>query len=188
MTQSSVALLPNQHRGWVRALGIAWIAFGVLAIAMPLAASIAIELLVGALLLVGGVAQTAQVFRLHGWGGRVLALCLGILYAVAGLILLAFPLGGLITLTIVLAAYFFAGGLTKLVLAFRLRAAEGRGGFLVSGVLGLVLGMMLWLGFPSTAAWAIGTLVGIDMIFGGFALWGVASAASSPPSPASNRA
>ncbi len=188
MTESSVSFRPAEHRGWLRALAIAWIVFGVLAIVMPLAASIAIELLVGVLLLVGGVAQTAQVFRLHGWGGRVLALVLGILYVVAGLILLAFPLGGLFTLTLVLAAYLLAGGVVRMVLAFRLRPERGWGGFLLSGVLGLALGLLLWLGLPSTAAWALGTLVGIDMVFGGFALWGVTGAASSTPPPATSTA
>lgn len=167
----------GQHRSWFRAMGIAWIALGALAIAVPLAASIAIELLVGVLLLLGGIGQAAQMFRVHGWGGRVLALLLGVLYGGAGLVLLAFPLEGLVTLTLVLALCLLGAGLAKGVLAFRLRPEAGWGGFLLSGILGVVLGLMLWLGLPSTATWAIGTLVGIDMIFGGLAIWGVVRAA-----------
>jgi uncharacterized membrane protein HdeD (DUF308 family) len=178
-TAASVGGVLARHRGWFRAIGVAWIVLGILAIALPLAASIAIEQVVGVLIRLGGIGQAAHAFRLHGWGGRVLALILGILYACAGLVLLVFPLQGLFTLTLVLAACLLGGGLAKVVLAFRLRPDPGWGGFLLSGLLGGALGVMLWLGLPSTAAWAIGTLVGIDLIFGGFAVWGVVRAVPS---------
>jgi len=181
-TSSAGASMLAQHRGWFRAVGVTWIALGLLAVAVPLAASIATELLIGALLLVGGIGQVANAFRAHGWGGRMLSLALGALYAFAGLMLLASPLQGLLTLTVVLAACLLVGGIVKTVLALRLRPAPGWGSFLLSGLLGVALGLMLWLGLPSTAPWAIGTLVGIDMIFAGAALWaaaGVATAASA---------
>ncbi len=179
MTHGAGASILAEHRGWFRAVGAAWIALGLLAVAVPLAASIATELLIGVLLLVGGSGQVVQAFRAHGWGGRVLSLALGVLYAFAGLVLLGSPLQGLLTLTVVLAACLLAGGIGKTVLALRLRPAPGWGSFLLSGLLAVALGTMLWLGLPSTAPWAIGTLVGIDMIFAGAALLGVSRAASA---------
>ena len=173
----AVGLL-REHRRWFQALAISWIVLGVLAILVPVAAGLAIELILGWFLLLGGVAQLAHAFRVRPWTGFAVGLVWALLNVAAGVILLAFPLRGVLTLTLVLAAFLLAEGVAKLVLAFRIRPDASWSGFLLSGGLGILLGLLLWAGFPGTATWAIGTLVGVNMIFGGFAIWRLARASA----------
>ena len=168
----------REHRRWFQALAISWIVLGVLAILVPVAAGLAIELIVGWFLLLGGVAQLFHAFWVRPWTGFALGLVWALLNIVAGVILLAFPLGGVLTLTLILAAFLLAEGVAKLMLAFRIRPDASWGGFLLSGGLSIALGLLLWAGFPGTATWAIGTLVGVNMIFGGFAIWRLAHASA----------
>jgi len=159
----------KRHRGWFRALGIAWIALGLLAILVPFAAALAIDVLIGWLLLLGGAAQAAHGFRVRPWHGSLHALLWGLMSLAAGLMLLLNPPSGVFALTVVLAALLLAEGVAKLLLGLRVRPHASSGAFLLSGGLGIALGLMLALGLPGTATWAIGTLVGINMLFGGFA-------------------
>jgi uncharacterized membrane protein HdeD (DUF308 family) len=159
----------KRHRGWFRALGFAWIALGVIAILMPVAAALAIDVLVGWLLIFGGAAQTVHAFRVRPWHGSLLAMLWGLINLAAGAMLLLNPPSGVYALTVVLSALLLAEGVAKLLLGFRVRPHGSSGAFLLSGGLGIALGLMLWLGLPGTADWAIGTLVGLNMIFGGFA-------------------
>jgi uncharacterized membrane protein HdeD (DUF308 family) len=159
----------KRHRGWFRALGIAWIVLGLLAVLVPLAAALAIDVLVGWLLLLGGAAQAIHGFRVRPWQGSLLALLWGLINVAAGVMLLLNPPSGVYALTLLLAALLLAEGVAKLLLGFRVRPHGSSGAFLLSGGLGIALGLVLWLGLPGTATWAIGTLVGINMLFGGFA-------------------
>jgi uncharacterized membrane protein HdeD (DUF308 family) len=163
----------KRHRGWFRALGIAWIVLGLLAILVPFAAALAIDVLIGWLLLLGGAAQAVHGFRVRPWQGSLLAVLWGLLSLGAGLMLLLNPPSGVFALTVVLAALLLSEGVAKLLLGFRVRPHESSGAFLLSGGLSLALGLLLVLGLPGTATWAIGTLVGINMLFGGFAIFRV---------------
>ena len=93
--------------------------------------------------------------------------------------MVARPGMALATLTLVLAAYFFVDGIFEIVWAFRLRPIKGWGWALFSGVVALALGIMIWRQFPVSGMWAVGTLAGIHMIFGGSSVTSVCSAARS---------
>ncbi len=170
-----------KHSGWFKALAVAWIVLGFLAIVVPLAAGLAIELLLGWLFIFGGVIQLAHVFRVRAWSGVALGLLSGILYLGSGLVLVLFPLQGVAVLTLFLAALFIADGVLSVVLSIRMRPHRAWGAILLSGILGLVVGGLIWWEFPSSAAWAIGTLAGINLIFGGFAFWRLASSSTAGP-------
>jgi uncharacterized membrane protein HdeD (DUF308 family) len=88
----------------------------------------------------------------------------------SGIILLIFPLAGVITLTMFLAAYFVAAGILKAIYALQHRGMSGWGWALGSGLISIALGVLIWSGFPGTALWALGLIVGIDLIFYGWAL------------------
>jgi uncharacterized membrane protein HdeD (DUF308 family) len=105
-------------------------------------------------------------------GGRNIAatLLLAILTLASGIILLVFPLAGLITLTMFLAAYFIAAGILKVIHALQRRGIPGWGWALVSGLISIALGVLIWSGFPGTALWVLGVIIGIDLIFYGWAL------------------
>ena len=175
---AAAAELLKQHRGWFQALGFSWIALGVLSMLAPMVAGIAVDLIVAWFLLLGGAFHAIHALRVRPWTGGALALVWALLNVVAGGLLLIRPQQGVLTLTVILAAFLLAEGVAKTVLAFRIRPHPSWSGFLLSGALGLALGLMLWMGLPGTASWAIGTFVGANMIFGGFALWRFARAAA----------
>lgn len=165
------------NRGWMTALGILWILLGIAAIVLPFAATLAVELVLGAIFIVGGVAQIIQAFRARGWRGALLHGLGGLLAVVLGVLLLLFPAEGILTVTLVLAAFFIVDGVLRVISAFQHRGMAAWGWILVSGLLGIAVGALIWLGWPSTAAWALGLLVGIQLIFGGWSLVMLATAA-----------
>lgn len=168
-----------RHSGWFKTLAVTWIVLGFLAILVPFTAALAIDLLLGWLFIFGGAIQLAHVFRVRGWRGVALGLLSGILYLGSGMALALFPYQGVVVLTLFLAALFLADGVLTLVLAFRIRPHQAWGAMLVSGILGVVVGGLIWWEFPSSAAWAVGTLAGIHMIFAGFATWRLTSSATA---------
>jgi uncharacterized membrane protein HdeD (DUF308 family) len=162
------------RRHWVLFLceGIALVILGVLAILAPALASVATAVFFGWILLVSGVAGLITTLRgphLPGFGWSLVSVIIGI---VAGLLLLGWPLQGTVSLTIVLIAFLLLEGAVTIMYALEHRAAlSGRAGWmLASGILDVGLGVLLILGLPSTALWALGLLVGINMLFGGWAL------------------
>jgi len=160
----------QQNWGWLLALGILMIVLGVVAIAVPLMAALAIELLLGWLLVIGGIGQGIHAFSSREGKGFWLELLLAALYLGIGIMLLAYPVGGIVTLTLLLAAFFIAEGIFKIVMGLQLRPAPNWGWILTSGILALLLGALIMLEWPSAALWAIGLLVGVDLIFGGWSL------------------
>lgn len=107
----------------------------------------------------------------------VLSLVLGLLTVVAGLLLIGHPLFHLGFLTLLLAGFFLAQGILEVVYAFQLRPEQGWGWTLFGGTVSVLLVLMIWRQWPLSGAWAIGTLVGIRLMFSGFAVLAIASAA-----------
>jgi uncharacterized membrane protein HdeD (DUF308 family) len=158
------------HSGWFIGLGIVWIVLGTLAVLVPFVATLAVELLFGAIFLIGGIAQVIHAFRARAWSGFLGQLLVGVLAIVLGIVLLLFPIQGALTLTIVLAAFFIAQGVLQLFYALRDASLPGRGWMIASGVLSIIVGGLIWLQLPGSAVWALGLLVGIQLIFTGWAL------------------
>ncbi len=172
----------TRHWGWLMALGILMILLGVIAIGAPLVAALAVDFLVGWLLVIGGLAHLIDSFRSHKWGGFLLELLTGALFLVIGILLLVHPLRGVLTLTMLLGLFFLIEGLFKIVLAVEMRKIWSWGWLLVSGILALIIGLLIWRQWPSSAAWAIGLLLGIDLIFGGWSMI-ILSLAAKIPAP-----
>lgn len=162
---------------WFLALGVIALIGGVFAILVPVAASISAAIVAGWALLFGAVSRLFAVFRADRASERVTHLVLGLLYLVAGLYLLLFPVSGTITLTIVLVAYFLASGAVQLVSAIQARGSGNMAWGVFLGLLSIVLGVMIWADLPSSAAWAIGLLIGIQLVFAGTDLIMIAWAA-----------
>jgi uncharacterized membrane protein HdeD (DUF308 family) len=93
---------------------------------------------------------------------------LGLLYFALAVYLLGWPVAGLASLTLILACYLYLKGILVLILAFRIRHIGGAGWLFFDGVIALILGSMIGLSWPSSSEWAIGTLIGISMLFAGF--------------------
>lgn len=162
---------------WFLALGILLIATGVVAIGAPFATGVAVDLLIGWLLVISGVAHGIQAFRASGWrGGSVQILC-GLFYLGVGIVMIMNPIAGLLALTVTVLVYFIVSGILKIILAIRMEALPQRGWVTVSGILSLALAIYIASRFPSSALWVIGLVVGIEMLFSGWAFVMIALAA-----------
>jgi uncharacterized membrane protein HdeD (DUF308 family) len=171
------------HTHWVLFLveGVVLLVLGATAIALPLLATLALTIVFGWLFLVSGVIGLITTFMMRqapGFWWSLISAALGI---IVGLLLLASPLSGAISLTILLVVFFIIEGAASIMFALdHKRELSGKWGWmLVSGIVDLVLAALIFAGLPSTAAWAIGLLVGINMVFGGSALIAMALHARS---------
>jgi uncharacterized membrane protein HdeD (DUF308 family) len=140
---------------------------GILAIASPLSAGIAVNILIAWLLVFSGCAHLVFAWHTRSAGGFVWELLLGILYIFIGAYLLMHPLAGLESLTIALAIYLFLEAILEFVLGFTFRPLPGSGWLLFDGIITLILAVMIWRTWPINTPWIIGTLVGISMLFSG---------------------
>jgi uncharacterized membrane protein HdeD (DUF308 family) len=178
------AMTTRLHQHWVLFLveGIVLLILGALAVVLAPLATLAVTIVLGWLLLASGVMGLLTTFWTRAAPGFGWALLSAIVGIAVGIMLLAAPLRGAFSLTIVLVAFFIIEGVASIMYAFdHRRQLSGRWGWmLVSGVIDLVLGAMIYGGLPSTAAWAVGLLVGINMMFGGLALTVMALHARNP--------
>ena len=152
--------------------GIILVILGILAILVPPLATIAVTILIGWLFLISGVAGLITTFGARHAPGFWWSLLSALLGIAAGLVLLVWPLSGAISLTLLLIVFFIIEGVLSIMYAIEhKRELTGQWGWmLVSGIIDLILAAMIWGGLPSTAAWALGLLVGINMLFGGSAM------------------
>jgi len=169
MGTSSVKTIVKESLGWVIGLGVLMTLAGALAIIIPPVAGIAVAILVAWMLVFSGGAHLVFAWHTRTAGGFIWELLLGILYVFVGAYLLVYPVAGLASLTLVLAAYLFAEGILELILSFLLGAIPGSGWIMLDGIITLILGIMIWRTWPSSAEWVIGTLVGVSMLFSGVA-------------------
>ena len=156
--------------GWLFGLGIVLVVLGVLAIALPAIATLAVGIFIGWLLVIGGVVQLAHAFGERRWRGFLLHFLGGLLYLVVGGLILTDPFRGALALTILLAAFLVVEGIFQVLLALRIRPFRNWGWVLASGLITLLLGILIFAGWPSTALWVIGLLVGIHLLTSGIAL------------------
>jgi uncharacterized membrane protein HdeD (DUF308 family) len=166
---------------WVAFLveGILLVILGLAAIIVPPLASLAVTIFLGWLFLISGIAGLVLTFWAREMPGFWWSLISAVLAVVVGIILLARPLQGVLTLTIVVGAYFLAEGVTTIMYALehRRELSERWSWMLVSGILDILIAAIIIAGLPGSAEWAIGLLVGINLLFGGASLIGVALAA-----------
>lgn len=153
-----------QGRGSLYAIGLLLIVAGLAALALPFVASLAVEAVVGWAFVIAGLSQLLYAFRAKGWGGFAWQLLIGAVFLLGGLTLITNPVAGLISLTLVIIATFIASGVLKIVVGLRLRPMEGWGWFVLLGILSLVVAVLIWNRLPSSAAWSLGLLVGIDFL------------------------
>jgi len=168
------AVTESLHAHWAIFLleGIVLIILGLMAVALPMLATLAVAILIGWLLLVSGVLGLVTSIWMRRAPGFLWSLLSAILGIAAGAVLLWWPVSGALSLTVILTGFLTVEGILSIMYALEhKRDLSGRWGMmLLSGVVDLILAAMIFLGLPATAAWAIGLLVGINLIFGGSAL------------------
>jgi uncharacterized membrane protein HdeD (DUF308 family) len=157
-----------RHWGWFLILGILLVLIGMAAIAFPFLSTLAAKIAIGWIFLVAGVVEVFHAFYVKRWAGFFWNLLIGLLYIAAGVWLAFFPLTGILTLTIVIAALFIAEGIMKLIMGFRMRPHEGLGWVIFSGLVAIAAGLLIALSLPASAVWALGLLAGINLLFSGW--------------------
>src|ERR1700728_4700530 len=172
----------HAHWGLFLGEGIILLVLGAAAIIVPVVATLAFTLVIGWLFLISGGVGLVTTFWMRNAPGFWWALLSAVIALAAGVILILWPISGVLSLTLVLIAFFAVEGIATLMYAFEHKAQlSGRWGWmLASGVVDLILAGIIFAGLPGTAAWALGLLVGINMVFGGTAMIGMALAAKEP--------
>lgn len=175
--EAGAAKAVQDNKRWFMILGIILVVVGFAAILFPFVSSLSATLFVGWLLVIGGVIQIFHAFKVQGWGGFLWELLIGLLETAAGIVLLVFPIAGVIALTVFLAAMFLAEGLLRIIFAVRIKPHTGWGWMLAGGILSAAVGVLLWMELPGSAVWALGLLVGINFLMAGWTLIMLASGA-----------
>jgi uncharacterized membrane protein HdeD (DUF308 family) len=177
--RDAVGRIVREHWKLFLIEGIILVVLGLLAIAVPMIAGLAVTILFGWLFLISGVVGLVTTFAMRQAPGFWWSLLSGVLGIVVGGWLLVQPGLGLVSLTYLLIAFFIIEGVATIMFALDHRSAlSGRWGWmLVSGIVDLFLAAVILAGLPGTAAWALGLIVGVNMLFGGASMIGMAWAA-----------
>jgi uncharacterized membrane protein HdeD (DUF308 family) len=183
INQLQRALAQSIREHWVLFLieGIVLVVLGILAVIIPVVATIAVTIFLGWLFLIAGIVGLVTTFWARHAPGFWWSLLSAVLAVAAGLVLLAWPVSGAVSLTLLLIVFFTIEGVLTIMYALEhKKELSGRWGWmLVSGVIDLILAAIILAGLPGTAAWALGLLVGINMLFGGAAMIAMALHARS---------
>lgn len=175
-TERPVMEMAKRFSGWNILAAVLFILLGLFAIIEPATAVVGIAWLLGWLLILGGIAHFIATLR----GGSTTRVVLQILSAIAfvlgGLYILTHPLLAIGTLTALLAVVIFAVGVFDIISYFRLQREHPSGWMLLNGIVAVLLGALIWVQWPSSSAWAIGTLVGVNLVMTGITrlMFGVA--------------
>ncbi len=168
MNESSANI--KKASGAVTLWGVLTIVLGVFAMGAPLVTGLALAVLIGISLVAAGLMQSIYAFQAGSIGKGVLRLLFGGVTVLAGLTIAGQPGIALATLTLILAIYFVVDGVTTLIASTAVAGGQGKGLIIFNGIVTLVLGIMIWRGWPVSGAWAIGILVGIRLIFSGMTM------------------
>lgn len=167
MTQQSPSDIVRHASTWSILCGVAFIILGVLAVGSPALAAVAVNAVIAWLIVLAGVVHLSLAFYAHRAGSVLWKLLVGLAYIFFGIYLIAHPALGVASLTLVLALLFLVEGIFDIALFFQMRAIGGSRWILVDGIITLALGLMIYLRWPSSSNWAIGTLVGVSLIMSG---------------------
>jgi len=167
MAQQTPSGIVRQASTWSTLWGVALIVLGMVALASPLLAAVAVNAVIAWLIVLAGVVHLVLAFHAHHAGSVIWRLLVGVAYIFFGGYLILHPGLGVISLTLVLASLFLVEGILEIVMFFQARSAQGSSWLLLDGIITLVLGLMIYTQWPSSSAWAIGILVGVSMIVSG---------------------
>jgi uncharacterized membrane protein HdeD (DUF308 family) len=154
---------------WLLGLGLVQAVLGIAVLSAPMMVAVVSAFFLGVLLLLAGALQLLHALRCRGWGGFGWHLAGGLLALLAGAWIAFFPQGGALGLVLVLGTFLVVAGIVRVVLALRVRPLPGWGGFLVAGLVGLLLGALVW-SRPDAALWLLGVVVGFDLLLLGLTL------------------
>lgn len=166
--------LANEEHSSLRAawwmfliMGVISIIIGMLAISSAFIATMASVVVFGVLLVVEGITGVIHAIMVRTWKGFAMNLLVAALYLLGGFFMLEEPIRAAAVLTLVLAAAFIVGGMLRVIIAIAVQF-HGWPWVLLNGVIDLILGVMIWSGWPGTSLWVLGLFVGIDLLVHGW--------------------
>lgn len=162
--------------GLITVWGILTIVLGFLAMGAPLVTGLALAVMIGIAMILAGLLQTIYAFHAGSVGRGILRFLFGGVTILAGCAMIGQPGMALATLTLFLAIYFVIDGLTTIFTSTAIASGQGKGLVIFNGIVTLLLGIMIWRGWPISGVWAIGVLVGIRLIFSGVTMMTLGSA------------
>jgi uncharacterized membrane protein HdeD (DUF308 family) len=157
----------REHRGWFFVWGIVLIVLGAIAVSSSVLATLVSVVFFGWILVFAGLFTIIHAIVRRRWHGFFLNLLAGLLYVVAGLLMVSNPAMAAVTLTLLIAMLLVVAGAFRLFVAFSL-ALHHRGWLILNGIIAIVLGLMIWSSWPISGLWVIGLFIGIDLIFDGW--------------------
>lgn len=157
----------REHRAWFSIWGLVLIVLGWIALGSSLVATLVSVIFLGWILIIGGLAAIIHGLMRRQWQGFFLNLLAGLLYAVAGLLMVTHPAMAAVTLTLLIAMLLIVAGTFRLFVAFSL-PLHHRAWLVVNGIVAIVLGALIWSSWPVSGLWVIGLFIGIDLIFDGW--------------------
>ena len=158
-------------------LAVVMIVLGLLAVGMPIASGTGISILMAWIIVFSGFTYLAYAFAARGAGAFIWRMLVGIVYIIGGGYLAFHPGLALASFTLVLAVVLLFEGIMAIVVFFSFRSLQGSGWILFDGIVTLLLSYLIWRPWPLSSAWAIGTLVGINLMVSGTS-WLMLSAAA----------
>lgn len=169
-------IVQNEENIWKLLLGIGifTILLGLCAIFLPLIATLTVEAVLAVVFIIASISHIIHAFKFPQPKGFSFRLIAGILYGFIGIMFLLFPVIGALTLTLLLAFLFIIVGAFKIALSLNLRPSKSWQWLMFSGVISIVLGVLIWAAMPGAARWVIGLLVGVELLFSGWAITAVA--------------
>ena len=166
-TEGRVLTSAKRFTGWYIVAAVLFIILGVFAIIEPAVAGLGVALLVGWLLVFGGIAYLIGAFYGGGAKSVIFHVLAGIVFVLGGLYFVSHPLLTLSSLTLFLASMIIVAGIFEIIAYFRIQGAQASGWMLFNGIVALILGGLIWFHWPSSTVWAIGTLVGVNLLLTG---------------------
>lgn len=167
----------KKNASWLIVIGAVNAIVGFMAIGSPMVAGMSVAVLVGILMVIAGLIQLIGSLKAGSFGSGALGFAGGLLTSLAGLLMFTRPLFGIGVMAVLLGIYFFTDGIWEIGLAFRIKPEKGWGWILISGILSILLGFFIFRQWPLSGALAIGTLVGLHLLFRGVSLIAIGAAA-----------
>lgn len=167
MADNTSVEMVRQASTWSIVWGVLLTIFGMLAIGSPFLAAVAVTVVIAWIIALAGIVHLILAFHVHRAEGLIWKLLVGLAYLFLGPYLIMHPELGVASVTSVLATLFLIEGILDVVLFFKMRSMRGSSWVLVDGILTLLLGLLIYLQWPSNSVWAMGILVGVSMIISG---------------------
>lgn len=159
--------LARRRWGWFVVLGILLIVAGAFAFFDVVAVTVVSVIFIGAAMIVAGIFQVIHSFTVRGWGSFLLSLLAGVLYVIGGLLIIDEPVAGSVIITIFLTACLIISGIFRIAIAIGHRHMEGWWYLVLSGIISLLIGIILYLSLPWSGLWVLGTLVAVELVVQG---------------------